>query len=328
MASWIAAVSEEVYVPAQNAHVDLNGGLPQLVEEVEGVAVDQEAALTLLGTLTERGERTGALPVTSTSPTVFSADLQPDYETIRAWTSGRLYLTLDEDHTWWLDPADISEAVWWRTDQGADLAPWIDVSDMEAQIRSWVAEPEDTIIDYEATAQDAVDALYAGNRNVEITYREANAPSGGHVGNEAYWNGNFPARWLDLNLTTQSMAAYEGGKQVRVSLITSGRPELATPTGVYSVISRTSPKMFISPWPKESEWYYEPAESNFALGFRAGGFYIHDAPWRAVYGPGTNGSGPAGAALTGSHGCVNVPYEMMAWVYGWADMGTPVVIHY
>ncbi len=74
------------------------------------------------------------------------------------------------------------------------------------------------------------------------------------------------------------MAAYEDGKQVRVSLITSGRPELPTPTGVYNVLSKVSPKMFISPWPKDSKWYYEPVQANFALLFRSGGFYIHDAP--------------------------------------------------
>jgi lipoprotein-anchoring transpeptidase ErfK/SrfK len=29
-----------------------------------------------------------------------------------------------------------------------------------------------------------------------------------------------------------------------------------------------------------------------------------------------------------SHGCVNLPMDFAAWLYGIADVGTPVVIHY
>ncbi|MDQ3856637.1 MAG: L,D-transpeptidase, partial [Chloroflexota bacterium] len=151
--------------------------------------------------------------------------------------------------------------------------------------------------------------------------------SGRHQGDEAYWNGNFPSKWIDINLTSQSIAAYQGGTQVRTSLVTTGRPELPTPTGVYSILAKRSPYTFISPWPKDSEWWYPDSETNFAMLFRSGGFYIHDAPWRYAYGPGTNGSGPRGGAYTGSHGCVNVPYAMMAFLYSWSDVGTPVVIH-
>jgi lipoprotein-anchoring transpeptidase ErfK/SrfK len=29
-----------------------------------------------------------------------------------------------------------------------------------------------------------------------------------------------------------------------------------------------------------------------------------------------------------SHGCVNVSTPAAAWLYGWASIGTPVVVHY
>ncbi|MDP9351746.1 MAG: L,D-transpeptidase/peptidoglycan binding protein, partial [Chloroflexota bacterium] len=327
MAAFISSIESEIYEAPENAYVTIESGVPELVSEQEGVKLDTEAALALLGTLTDSERRSAQLPTVPLLPDVRASDLQAEYELMSSWTSDRLYLKLGE-LTWWLDREDITEAVWWNGQGGTELNPYLGVDTMEQQIRLFVTEPPDTIIDYRATAEDAVAALEDGNRTVEITSRHLNTPSSPHIGDEARWAGQFPDKWIDLNLTTQSMAAYEGGKQVRVSLITSGRPELATPTGVYSVMDKLSPYTFISPWPKGHKWWYPTADANFALRFRHGGLYIHDAPWRSVYGPGTNGSGRSGAASTGSHGCVNVPYEMMVWLYGWSEVGTTIVIHY
>ena len=45
--------------------------------------------------------------------------------------------------------------------------------------------------------------------------------------------------------------------------------------------------------------------------FADDGYYIHDAPWRYCFGPGTNVphicSNANGVGETDSHGCVNVP---------------------
>ena len=45
-----------------------------------------------------------------------------------------------------------------------------------------------------------------------------------------------------------------------------------------------------------------------------GGYFIHDAPWRTVYGPGAN-------VTSGTHGCVNVPLSTTALLYEWAAVG-------
>jgi lipoprotein-anchoring transpeptidase ErfK/SrfK len=62
--------------------------------------------------------------------------------------------------------------------------------------------------------------------------------------------------------------------------------------------------------------------------FQANGYYIHDAPWRSFYGPGSNVVyGAPGTNTGGSHGCVNTPYAAMAWLWNWTPIGTPVVIY-
>ncbi len=325
---FVEEIAEDVNVEARNAYVS-SGAIPQLVEAMYGVRVHEEATESLLTSLARSPQvREGRVAVERSSPGVSAADLRPEYTQIRNWIDGRLYLRIGSDHTWWLDPNDISNAVFWSDAGGADINPYISTSVMETEIRRWVSNPPNMVINYKATAEEAVAALYRGDRSIEITYTRVQKAAYEHKGNEAAWGGNFPAKWIDINLTSQSMAAYEEGTQVRVTLITSGRPELATPTGTYYVMAKLSPYEFVSPWPKTSPYWYETATANYALRFTGRGHYIHDAPWRATFGPGTNGSGPPGASFTGSHGCVNVPYEAMSWLFSWVGTGVPIVIHY
>jgi lipoprotein-anchoring transpeptidase ErfK/SrfK len=58
--------------------------------------------------------------------------------------------------------------------------------------------------------------------------------------------------------------------------------------------------------------------------FIRGGYFIHDAPWRSVFGKASQGDGRPGTNYGGTHGCVNVPYNAMRFLYGWAPIGTPV----
>ena len=131
-----------------------------------------------------------------------------------------------------------------------------------------------------------------------------------------------------VSLSNQWLHAYENNKEILSTPVTTGRPALATPTGTYHVISKLSPAWFYSPWPKGSPYYYEPSESNYALGWRAGGYYLHDSPWRGNYGPGTNTEHTDSlmGRTTGTHGCVNLPIAAEAQLYNWASIGTTVEI--
>ncbi len=156
--------------------------------------------------------------------------------------------------------------------------------------------------------------------------------SSGYRADYAVWHGSYPYRWIDINLSTQSMAAFQRGTLVRWTYVTTGNyryPSRRTPTGVYHVLAKVRDHWFISPWPPGSFFYYPPSKSNYDLMFRYGGYYVHDAPWRHHFGPGSNmGYGSPGGDYTGSHGCVNTPYSYMQWLYYWASVGTPIVIHY
>jgi lipoprotein-anchoring transpeptidase ErfK/SrfK len=130
-------------------------------------------------------------------------------------------------------------------------------------------------------------------------------------------------------LSKQWLYAYEGGRLVNTIAVTTGRPTLATPTGTYSVFSKLSPTWFYSPFPQGSVNWYPPTYINYALGFKAGGFFLHDATWRSVFGPGTNlpHNDPQFGWQTGSHGCVSMSLASARWLYNWAAIGTVVQIN-
>jgi hypothetical protein len=131
-----------------------------------------------------------------------------------------------------------------------------------------------------------------------------------------------------ISLNKQQLWAFQNGQLVMTSLVTTGMPQLPTPRGTFHIMMKESNVWFYSPWPYGSPFYYSPEHINYAMLFRAGGFYIHDAPWRETFGPGTNVPHiePDGKHATGSHGCVNMPTSTAYLLYRWIGIGATVII--
>lgn len=123
-----------------------------------------------------------------------------------------------------------------------------------------------------------------------------------------------PQRHILVSLSQQHLWAYNGDQLFLETDVTTGRPELPTPPGHYTIFDKRSPYKFVSPWPYGSPYWYPDAWVNWAMEFIQGGYYLHDAPWRSWYGPGSNYG-------DGTHGCVNVPHDPMQSLYNWAQNG-------
>ncbi|MDE3074465.1 MAG: L,D-transpeptidase family protein [Chloroflexota bacterium] len=130
-----------------------------------------------------------------------------------------------------------------------------------------------------------------------------------------------------VSLSQQKMWAYDGDKVFLDTLVTTGNPLLPTPTGTFQILSKQPNFTFHSPWPKGNPFWYPDSFTNFAMMFDTGGYFIHDAPWRHKFGPGSNlVPGQPGEDTSGTHGCVNVPEGTQSKLFSWTDPGTPVVI--
>jgi len=131
-----------------------------------------------------------------------------------------------------------------------------------------------------------------------------------------------------VDLSKQHLFAYLDGKLQFDYDVATGRPELPTPVGRWTVQFKVTNTEFTSPWPVGSPYYYYPTHINYALNFHDGGFYLHDAWWRHSFGPGSNvyHQNPDGSWETGSHGCIGMTLSNAAKLYAWAPVGTSVLV--
>ncbi len=139
-------------------------------------------------------------------------------------------------------------------------------------------------------------------------------------------------RVMLISLVEQVLRVYQNGKLVRAFYITTGRQELPSLPGVWSVQTRQSPVIFKAADPKGSPYWFPDTLIHYAILYHWGGYFIHDAPWRANFGPGTqfphhDASGTTAYNFDGSHGCINLTEDAAAWVYKHTDWNTAIVIY-
>jgi LysM repeat protein len=115
-------------------------------------------------------------------------------------------------------------------------------------------------------------------------------------------------RWIDINLSTQTLTAYEGSTPVMSTLISSGST-FVTPTGTYSILYHVRSQRMSGPG-------YDLPNVPWVMYFTNRGHAIHGAYWHNNFGQ------PM------SHGCVNVPLGEAEWLYNFTPNGARVVVHY
>ncbi len=137
---------------------------------------------------------------------------------------------------------------------------------------------------------------------------------------------------LVVSLAEQAMRVYQNGKLVRSFEVTTGRQELPSIPGVWSELARRSPVIFQSGEPRNSPYWFPDTPIQYAMLYHQGGYFIHDAPWRLAFGPGTQfpHADPIGTSaynFDGSHGCINLAEGDASWVYTHTGWNTAIVIY-
>jgi hypothetical protein len=117
-----------------------------------------------------------------------------------------------------------------------------------------------------------------------------------------------------VSLSAQMMWAYEEGEMVMSSFVSTGTaevPETTTPVGYHSVLAKFDAQTMEGTISGE---YYRVEDVPYVMYFDNDGNAIHGTYWHSNF----------GAPM--SHGCVNLPMDIAAWMYGWADVGTAVSV--
>jgi LysM repeat protein len=123
---------------------------------------------------------------------------------------------------------------------------------------------------------------------------------------------NYGPRWIDVNLTTQTLTAYEGNTAVLTTAVSTGTYLYPTVTGQFSIYMRY-PSQTMNGYLLGYDYYLENVP--YVMYFYRG-FSLHGTYWHNNFG------------VPMSHGCVNLPTDMAQWLYNWSDYGTLVNVHY
>jgi lipoprotein-anchoring transpeptidase ErfK/SrfK len=119
-------------------------------------------------------------------------------------------------------------------------------------------------------------------------------------------------KWIDVNLTSQTLIAYENQTPVYRARVSSGLPQYPTIAGTFRI-------------------YVKYEKADMSGGYGADAYYLPDVPYvmyfHGDYGlHGTYWHNNFGTPM--SHGCVNLATPDAQWLFNWAPVGTRVVTHY
>lgn len=119
------------------------------------------------------------------------------------------------------------------------------------------------------------------------------------------------AKWIEVDLFEQTVAAYEGGRMVYATLTSSGRSHTATPPGLFQLWAKIREGKMSNPDVEDGNpaWYYIE-DVPWTMYFH-GGYSLHAAFWHDAFG------------FTRSHGCVNLAPRDAEWLFNWADPFIP-----
>lgn len=121
-------------------------------------------------------------------------------------------------------------------------------------------------------------------------------------------------KYIDINLSKQHLSTFENSQRLGTYRISTGKRGMATPTGNFKILSKRG-----RAWSHKYKLYMP-----YFMQFTGVGHGIHELPeW-----PGGYKEGAAHLGIPVSHGCVRLGIGPAATTYAWADIGTPVVIHY
>ena len=116
------------------------------------------------------------------------------------------------------------------------------------------------------------------------------------------------SKWIDVNLSTQTLVAYSGNTPVFSARVSTGLPATPTVVGTFRIYVKYTSA------PMQGPDYYLPNVPYVMYFYR--GYSLHGTYWHNNFG------------TPMSHGCVNLATPDAEWLFNWAEVGTKVVTHY
>jgi hypothetical protein len=121
-------------------------------------------------------------------------------------------------------------------------------------------------------------------------------------------------KWVQVNLYEQTMAAYEDGRMVYASLVSSGLDKWATQPGLFQIWAHLQQDRMAGSYEADHSDYYSLEAVPYVMYFD-GSRALHGEYWHDKLG------------FKRSHGCVNLAPLDARWLYDWSEKGTTVWVY-
>ena len=125
---------------------------------------------------------------------------------------------------------------------------------------------------------------------------------------------------MEIDIDNQTVYYYEDGQCLVETPCVTGTgsvPRRSTPTGVFHIYDKQRSRTLYGDIQPDGSYGYA-SFVNYWMRF-CGGCGLHDATWRDSFGGDIYWD-------SGSHGCVNLPYEAAAQMYEIVEEGTPCIV--
>lgn len=113
-------------------------------------------------------------------------------------------------------------------------------------------------------------------------------------------------KWIEVVVEEQRLNAWQDGRIVMTTPISTGVRKTPTPRGTFKIYSKYSRARMRGPG-------YDLPNVPYVMYFK-GSYGLHGTYWHNNFG------------RPMSHGCVNLPTSTAAWLFQWAPKGTSVVV--
>ena len=195
-----------------------------------------------------------------------------------------------------------------------------------------------TAFGYELNQEETADALYNALTSGRAEKVEAVFDNKGYT---LQGENDIGDTYIEVNLSEQYVIAYKNGKKLAEGDCVSGNESAGHGTciGLYAIQGKQSPTVLrgekkpvtktvtkkkkgkkVKVTETTMEYEYE-SPVTFWMPFN-GGIGLHDAAaWRSQYGGSIY-------YYSGSHGCVNLPYDLAETLYNNFEVGDPVIVYF
>lgn len=332
--AYLETLEQDFLKPATNAQISISGTSVSVIPEVPGSKVDPETALKSLAEALADGETKVSIMPEEITPEITSEQLQPLVSQITQLLDKPILLTYQKKTfkpnketvaSWFIaEPTDTGVKLGISPDQVkkylATVAKSVDVkaknkliNRINGKVGSTIEGTKGLRLDQDAlVASIKTNLLGGGSLSLEVPTQE--------VAFKTVYNNTIDldyGRYIEVNLSLQRLWVWQDDKVIFETPITSGMAGRGhgTVQGLFAIYSKQRNR-YLDGRPLGYNYnvfvqYWMPFHRDYGL---------HDASWRSSF-------GGQDYYYSGSHGCVNMPIPAAAWLYNWAEVGTPVWVH-